>query len=428
MNLHRSPVPQALRRLGSRGFTLIELMVALSAGLFLSIFVFMLTRDVSRFFQSESRLSDATMSAVIGFERLKADIARAGFLASPNLNRDPGRCPRPPTPLVGGGWAGVPALANMGLLHIFQGDGDASLTTALPFFTANPSLNPDRLRLYGNYQTADQFPVRTVGPQGNAVPIYLEPRSGALIRLGYDPTAPTALAVIQNAFPIGRALRLVNAEGEEQYSIISGVTVDAGTLAPVVTVNWTQLEIRYQSTQGTCGIRGVGGEVLVNVVNIIDYRLDDVVRQSPAYQDLAIQGGEDVGRADLVREEINPVTGVAFAGSQQIVAEYAVDFRLGLTAVTNAATRALTRYAENDPAIINFATPIAAPQPNQGPHFIRAVRPRLSVRTRAADRGGDMPAGTPGLYRVALGNGGQFARVRSLSATVATRNARGALW
>lgn len=426
MTMRRTFSPRAFARKSARAFTLIELMVALSAGLFLSIFVFMLTRDVSRFFQAESRLADATMGAVIGFERLKADIARAGFLASPNLRRDPGRCPRAPAPLVGGGWASVPALADMGLLYIARGGGGASLTTGGAFLTAN-GLTPDRLRLYGNYQTADQFPARSVSPQAASVPITLEPRSGAMIRLGYVPGAANALEVVQAAFPVGRALRLVNAEGEEQYSVIQTVAINAGTLAPVVTVNSSALSLVYQSAQGTCGIRGHGGEVLVNVVNIIDYRLDDLLRSSAAFQDLATVGGEDTARTDLIREEIDPATGVAFVGSGQIVAEYAVDFRLGLTAVTSAATLALTRYAEGDAAMDSFATPIAAPQPNQGPHYIRAVRPRLSVRARAADRGGNITP-TPGLYRVALGTGGQFARVRSLTATIATRNARGALW
>ena len=64
-------------------------MVALSGGLFLSIMVFALSRDTSRFYQRENRLAGAVMAGMSGFERLKADIARAGYLSSPNIVTDP---------------------------------------------------------------------------------------------------------------------------------------------------------------------------------------------------------------------------------------------------------------------------------------------------------------------------------------------------
>src|SRR5262245_4294750 len=75
-----------------RGFTLIELMVAITAGLFVAIAAFALARQGSRFFQQEARIANAQFSATLGFDRLRADIARAGFLSSPNIQRDPFRC------------------------------------------------------------------------------------------------------------------------------------------------------------------------------------------------------------------------------------------------------------------------------------------------------------------------------------------------
>ena len=78
-----------------RGFTLVELMVALTGGLFLSIVVFALARDGQRFYQRESRVASATLAGMAGFERLRADIARAGFLTTPNINLDPRVCSRP---------------------------------------------------------------------------------------------------------------------------------------------------------------------------------------------------------------------------------------------------------------------------------------------------------------------------------------------
>jgi Tfp pilus assembly protein PilW len=75
--------------LGVRGFTLVELMVALSGGLFLSAVVFALSRDTTRFYQQETRVASATLAGLVGFERLKSDIQRAGYLSTPNIQTDP---------------------------------------------------------------------------------------------------------------------------------------------------------------------------------------------------------------------------------------------------------------------------------------------------------------------------------------------------
>jgi prepilin-type N-terminal cleavage/methylation domain-containing protein len=431
-------LPHFLFRKGSRlgrGFTLIELMVALSIGLSFSVMVFMLTRDASRFFQRESRVADATLGAIIGFERLKADITRAGFMASPSLVRDPRRCPKPPAPLVAGGWSNYGPLAEMGALYIGRGTGGAGLSsTGQAFLAANPGLAPDRLRLYGNYQTAEQFPTRAIAGPGATVIIQLQPDSGALLRLGYNIADPNRNTILTQAFPAGRALRLISPEGEEQYSIIAGATSD-GAGVPQLTVQHAALALQYQGTQPLCGIKGAGTGYLVNVVNIVEYALDDtLVATDPNYQDLKAGGTTETwARTDLVRSEIDPQTGNVIAGSQQLVAEYAVDIRFGITAVTVPLTGVMTTFPAGSPLMDPFTTAAAAPLVNSGPHLIRGVRAQLSVRSRAPDRGADIPvslrANPTDLFRVALPGGGDtFARVRTLATTVATRNTRGVTW
>jgi len=74
------------------GFTLVELMVAMTGGLFLAIVVFALSRDASRFYQREGRVANATLSDLSGFERLSNDVARAGHLTTPNIQQDPRVC------------------------------------------------------------------------------------------------------------------------------------------------------------------------------------------------------------------------------------------------------------------------------------------------------------------------------------------------
>src|SRR5215831_8019287 len=96
-----------------RGFTLIELMVAVTAGLFVAIAAFALARQGSRFFQQEARVANAQFSATLGFDRLRADIARAGFLTTANVQRDPFRCGSTAT------WPS-PSMPSLGSIRIAQ--------------------------------------------------------------------------------------------------------------------------------------------------------------------------------------------------------------------------------------------------------------------------------------------------------------------
>ncbi len=55
---------KARRRTAARGFTLMELMVAMAAGLILSIAAFSFSRQATRAFAQESRIASAQMSVL----------------------------------------------------------------------------------------------------------------------------------------------------------------------------------------------------------------------------------------------------------------------------------------------------------------------------------------------------------------------------
>ena len=59
------------------GFTLVELMVAVTGGLFVSIIVFSISKNSARFYQSETRVGEATLGGMVGFERLRNDVQDA---------------------------------------------------------------------------------------------------------------------------------------------------------------------------------------------------------------------------------------------------------------------------------------------------------------------------------------------------------------
>src|SRR4051812_33413875 len=79
--------PSSMRRLSQRAFTMVGLLVAITAGLFVAVGAYSLAKQGSRFFQQEARIANAQFSATLGFDRLRADIARAGFLSTPNIQK-----------------------------------------------------------------------------------------------------------------------------------------------------------------------------------------------------------------------------------------------------------------------------------------------------------------------------------------------------
>ena len=203
-------------------------MVALSGGLFLSIMVFALSRDTSRFYQRENRLAGAVMAGMSGFERLKADIGRAGYLASPNIMRDPLVATRPQL-----GWP--VQLANMAGLRI---NPDTPATNASNVALVAAGLTPDEIVLAGSYSVTDRFAVSSTQ---SANSFTLSTNMGAMARLGYlkpGLTAADQTAILAQVFRPGRVIRRVDDTGLASFGVIS--TVSGG---PTPTITLTNASI-----------------------------------------------------------------------------------------------------------------------------------------------------------------------------------------
>ena len=450
------------------GFTLIELMVALTGSLFFTIFVFMLSRDVSRFFQAQSRTSDTTLAAISGFERLRTDIARAGFLASPNLSRDINRCPRPTSgstaaipQQVGTQFDTYPGLQQMALLGIAS---SPAALTALPFYATlnNAKINPDVLTLYGNYASSEQFPVRSVDFDSNPVSIVLEQESPALLRVGVKTSTTDAAgtAILGRIFKAGGILRVVDETGRDQYSVINGVSFVSGV--STVTLS-NALALVQKGNANVCGIRGHAAGLAINPVNIIRYAIVDVGSSFATHhpQLSYLFGGEvppyDGTRLELMRYELPPTvgsgdsilgvnwpgTGTSITSMGELVAEYAVDLKFGLTVLSNTQVGGITTIAETASPSNYAGIPYESPANGQvststtfGPHFIRGVHARLSVRYRDADREtsiladpSDPTVTAQQLFRVKVSaTPEEFARTRSFRGYISTRNTQNSMW
>lgn len=410
------------------GFTLVELMVALSGGLSVAIVVFALAKDGSRFYVRESRVADATLSALAGFERLRTDLSRISFLSSPNIRRDPRLCGDPvgdPT------WpAGLKRLAGLGI------DAPAPTNAAL---LAN-KLTPNSLLIAGNLSSTELFPIIGVQANGSGFRVDLQTNIGPLMRKDFiHQSAALQTSMLQDFFlpqgQAGRALRIVDPSGAVQYGTISGVVNDTG---PAVLLSGNPA-LRLRGANSTiCGLHALS-HGYANVVSFVRYQVRPVdLKAAPGYAPLYSTGGTpwDANRTDLVREELD-VTGAQIPGTEEIVSEYAVDLELGITVAqtfNGLNVSQLTNFAPGDTKVKEWAGDIVNVATAQ-PQRVQALRVRLSVRSREPDRelgitGSAAGPVAPGLYRFSLASDGlsQFARVRTLQADITLHNQLGISW
>jgi prepilin-type N-terminal cleavage/methylation domain-containing protein len=404
----------------SHGFTLIELMVAITAGLFVAIAAFALARQGSRFFQQEARIANAQFSATLGFDRLRADIARAGFLASANIQRDPFRCGST------AGWSspGMPSLAAV------------RIAAATPTGVQDPAndLAPDQITLTGSYASVEMFPIRSVEMVGGGqFQVILQQNNGGYARANLSASEGGVSATL---FQAGRALRILDGTGHYEYGSIVSSGFDASG-STVITLKSTPAIAFKRNAGTTCGVEGFGIGMQANVVNTIRYEIRDVKaldlpQFKPLYATSATAPGDEK-RYELVRVEID-TSGAEMADSLELVAEYAVDLRFGLTVATVGGTDpSLVEYPFGDANVYNYAFDVATNPTTVGPERIRAVRARLTVRSREADRSTTVapPAGAPpgSLFRYSMGgDGGSYARARSLTADIQLPNLAGVAW
>lgn len=390
------------RRSRRAGFTLLELMVALTVGTIVIVAVFSLGGASSRHFQEQQRVGVTQRSLRMGIDRLRRDIARAGYFGLPDTQGPTVQmCPTPAVPRrVRAVW--------------FQNDdpeGNAALGT---INAAANRVSADRLRLTGNFETGEGYLVRSFDATGGQVFLqtdWLGFRRAFVITNGLSSTVDTAR--FQQVFATGRMLHIETPNGMRFMVRITGTAITpAGTVASI--------SISPGLGADNPCLRGLGRGSIVAPISEVEYFVGTPPAGSVLQpRALAVTGPNTV----LYRQELDMATQAPIAGTRRAIVEYAVDFNLDFILDTNL-------NATLPPNIVRQTGAAAQATVQNSPWQVRGIIASVAARTPEQDArfgwpdtwAGGRPVGEPlSRYRVFADRPGA-ARVRQMVTEVQLPN------
>lgn len=215
------------------GFTLLEVMVALTVGGIALTSIYAIGSASTRHFQGQQRVSAAQTSLRTAMAVLKHDFARAGYMSTPN-SRSPGEvCSEPGA--VEGRWVG--AVNNYVKLAAKPSNLDPKNLNPTP---DTPNFyGVDQVWLTGNYSTSGEYPNISLSPDGSVVTVPMGWQSFQRDFAEYSGTniAQCNAAVFQATFPTDRLVRLHSQSGLFFYARVASTTCVGGpTAAATITL------------------------------------------------------------------------------------------------------------------------------------------------------------------------------------------------
>ena len=336
----------------TEGFTLLELLVAMTATVLVVSTLYYVGGASQRHFQEQQRIAQTQMSVRMAMEQLRRDVSMAGFLGSPNTRLEQ-RC--------------LPPIAEMQSVAFENNVGSI----------ANGGENgsqADRLVLSGNYATGDLYLVRGVDATGSR--IYLQTDWQGFRRSLMDSTGTTIdVARFNSVFLPGRKLMVRTQDGYTFFLTISDRDPATGS----ITINPGVAGV-------SCGGSFAGSSIAP--ISQIEYTVTPFSATAAGANLAAINAAAgvtgDVGSV-LLRRELVADTGVPVAGSERAVLEFAVDFNVDFIVDTNI-TRGLPPNLQQ--VLGAAAGGIVAPgstAANPGPQNLRSLIVRLAARTGEQD-------------------------------------------
>lgn len=447
-----------IRRASNRGFTLVELMVSLVAGLIIAIGVVGLAKTATTTFHEQARISATENAVRTAAQRLRYDLGRVSFMSTGNIRL---ASMDPPNPLpsfgqrvahaVGNGGNATPRYPGttnlQGLRIRVGGSRDGSNPPAGAEgpnnLSTNNGLNPDDIFITGNLTTTDAYQGHWRGNGACGGPaIFLDSRADPAVRRLMNTGNP--LSAVQNAFqPVAARdflARLVDMRNCEHYVPVCAVaTPDAFTAVISLRPAGDGIAILPPSNEaGGAGAEGCGGteteQFLISPVHKVRWYIGPntqaVLNPDPNVDAIG-------NKFNLYRELLDASDAPLPApAGPEIVAEYAVDLKFGIV-VENPLLAAPNNIQvfdlDSDPGggnIDQWTQPVSGTIVNgPGPQRVRSVRFRLATRAAIPDRTANLivPPGAPYLSRYCLENSApasctRFARVRTIVSEVALLN------
>ncbi len=444
----RSILPRRAQRRAARGFTLIELTVALMAGLIVAMALVQTSKEATNTFHEEVRAAAAEMSLRVSLERLRADLQRVAFMSTANVQGDPMNVKQVglanPLPNLNTPVAGLQRLSGIQL------NFGGSAATAPLSSNANNGINPDSIELGGNYSSPDEFaafrcPAPPNGAGCGGITICLEWNTPAMwrIRNSANPAAtlqayfnPTYINANPGPGATRFMARLTDDSGHYTYLLTCGgaTTTSYGVAGASVNIDPATTILTPAQAGGRGGVAGISaGRLVLSPIEIVHWQI--LQATSPlipsSYNNLGTAATPDANEYVLTRQFVDAVTNLPDATTLEVVSEYAVDLKFAFTVDNTALANPLGAtppgssllFIQLDNALnATWANNVSA-QPftgGLGPQRIRSVRVRAATRTAFPDRTVNIQpvpnTGQPYMYRYfipGVTNGLQWARVRT---------------
>lgn len=421
------------------GFTLIEMMVALVAGLVAISSVFAVSSALNRQFFEQQRIATTQGAAQIALEELRHDIMRAGLFGTPNAALEKSCDPAPMTlPKLGVGTMPVSAFQYYTNVDTSVVDPDGKNKTFA-----------DRLRTLGNTVTSDRYVIEEY--EGDATSgkyqVRLEEESQAFRRsflYGYAKTgvpipfrtgvSDTAFNALIGAFNNRAIAHIETPEGNHFFRKIErGVTmfgaamvahVDLTDPLPVKTaclpgvakgatlapLTW----LEYLVIDPDDPVEAPGNFMQFTGIFHIPTVTEDPLLPSPEASEL------ETGNAVLVSRELIPTSGNPQLQTTRVLAEWVANFEVSFLIDTNSGTTIT-------PTLTLVEGTAAETAINANPERVRVVIVDLAVRTPVEDPGLPFVASDGGMTTRYEADKDQLgsARVRHAHIEVPLRNIAG---
>ncbi|MDD9965658.1 MAG: prepilin-type N-terminal cleavage/methylation domain-containing protein [Myxococcales bacterium] len=366
--------PAATTRRSRAGFTLLEIMVALTIGAMAVGSIYAVGKNSNHYFQQQYRVTNSMTALRLAMAQVKRDLQRAGYLATPNAAVD-GTC----------GTTGVtPGASNYaGVMRLVQAFGDAGNSNGMdPGGNYPGTLPADTVWLLGNYETNTEYAgLQDDTGMGTDLSI---PQSYHAFRRDFttwhDQTNPNVIdmAYFNQVFTVGRPVRIkTSGSGRFHFAVVAAVN------PPVVPGGNVRIRIS-PPVPPTC--RPSINKGWIAPLKVLEYtvipRLANGVVNSIGYDP-----NDPERYPQLHRREIDVGTGAPFGiaagGDDEIVLDYVVTFDLDFIAANP--------ILPGMPETIDW-------NPDNGvvagrPHDLRMAR--VTLRTRSPGLDPSFPAPVP---------------------------------